>query len=450
VNWLLAFQACNACNFTIGLGAPLILTARYLKASEEQIGILNGIAPLMVALQLFATNWMVRLGYRRMMLMGWSTRSFMLLLITPLPFLVGAIPEAVLSWALIVPIFLFNLFRGLASGAWLPWLKALLPEGERGKYLAREQVTMNVSGFLTLQLCAAVLGESPGPFQFSILFVLAWGAGMASVFFLKRAPEIMPGADGSEKERSFGEVLKGTLRVLRHAPFRAATLFGGLHVFALAALPGFLVIYVREDLGWSEGGTMQLQSMTTVGVLITALVWGALCERYGSRPVLRLTLWGQLTLLTFWIAAAAALPVSTMPALLTVFFLWGSLSSAQAIAQTRLTLDTSPPEDVTLSMPVYQVCLAVASGAGPMIWGVILDRLRHPPTNAEVYDPAGPYSVGFLVFFGAALALLFVAHLLLSRVRERSSFSTGRMILNVGWDWPTRVLSPIMIRRKGE
>lgn len=449
VNWLLAFQACNACNFTIGLGAPLIVTARHLGASEEQIGLLNALSPLMVGLQLLVTNWMVRLGYRRMMLMGWGTRSFMLLLIVPLPFLAGVLPQAFLSWAIIIPIFLFNVFRGLASGAWLPWLKTLLPEGERGRYLAREQITMNLSGFLTLIFCGAVLGRDPGALQFSLLFVVAWLAGMASVWFLRKAPEVMPGETEGECERSLRERLGAFSRIIRHRPFRAATRFTTVHTIAVSAIPGFLVIYVAEDLDWTTGAVMKLQSLTTVGVALTAIVWGALCERYGSRPVLRVALTGQLALLTFWIASASGLPVATLPALVIAFLCWGSLSAAQAISQTRLILDTSPPDDVTLSLPLYQVFVALAGGGAPLVWGMVLNRLRHPVGEGIPPDPTGAFSFAFLVFFGGCMMIGLIGHALLSSVRERSAFSTGRMLLNVAWDWPTRVVSPMLVKRRG-
>jgi hypothetical protein len=374
----------------------------------------------------------------------------MLLLIVPLPFLVGVLDEWLLSWALIVPIFLFNLFRGLASGAWLPWLRALLPEGERGRYLAREQITMNLSGFLTLILCGYVLGRDPGPIQFSMLFLLAWAAGMASVWFLRKAPEVMPGETEGARERTFSELLTAAGRIVRHKPFRASTLFATIHTFAISAVPGFLVIYVAEDLKWPTGAVMKLQSLTTVGVMFTAIFWGALSERYGSRPVLRVALTGQLALLTFWIASAGGLPVAVTPALIAVFLIWGSLSAAQAISQTRLTLDTSPPDDVTLSLPIYQVFVAFAGGGAPLIWGIVLHRLRAGVEPASTLEVAGSASFAFLVFFGGCMALGLISHALLSRVRERTSFSTGRMLLNVAFDWPTRILSPMMFKRKDE
>jgi MFS family permease len=158
---LLAFQACNACNFTIALGAPLVLAARHIGATEFHIGIMNALPVLLIALQLLATNLVDRLGYRRLMLMGWSARSFMLLLIAPLPMLTGIVPPWVLILGMIIPIMGFSAIRGFASGAWLPWLTAVLPPEQRGLYLGKEQRTMNVSGLATLLLCGILPRRKP-------------------------------------------------------------------------------------------------------------------------------------------------------------------------------------------------------------------------------------------------------------------------------------------------
>jgi MFS family permease len=426
VNWLLAFQACNACNFTIGLGAPLILTARYLQAGEDVIGVLSAISPLMVALQLFTTNLMERFGYRRLMLMGWGTRSFMLLLIAPLPFLVGVVDPLILSWAIVLPIFLFNVFRGIASGAWLPWLSALLPEAERGRFLGREQVTMNLSSLVTLLFCGWVLGTEPGPWQFSILFMCAWAAGMLSVWFLRKAPEIFPKESKSGAGRSRAEMFGSARRCWEYQPFRSATLFGAVYMLALASVPGFLVLYVTEDLDWSQGWMMKLQSATTIGVLLTALAWGKLTELYGSRPVLRVALSGQLVLLVAWMASAVGLPVAN-PAVLTILFLlWGCFSAAQAISQTRLVLGSSPAGDVTMAMPIYQMFIAVSGGISPLLWGYALKWLRDGEASVS-----GAASVGFLVFFAISLVLGFFAQWMLSQIREPKASRTFRMIKSV-------------------
>ncbi|MEO8377237.1 MAG: MFS transporter, partial [Candidatus Sumerlaeota bacterium] len=213
--WFLRFQAWNSCNFTIAIGAPMVLTARYLGANEFHIGIMTALPVLLTALQLFATNFVERLGFRRIMLMGWSTRSFMLLLISPLPFIAHAIsPEhrVYLVWAMIFSIGGYATIRGLVSGSWLPWLTAVLPVSQRGNYLGREQRTMNLSAFITLVLSSWFLGDKPGDWRYAVLFVVAWLAGMGSVHYLGKAEDTPPTSKHDAPRRRLPDLMKGVRR----------------------------------------------------------------------------------------------------------------------------------------------------------------------------------------------------------------------------------------------
>ena len=68
------FSAFNALSFQIVLASPMILYAKSLGASATVIGIIAGMMPLLVIFQIPAASHINRIGYRRFVLGGWSTR----------------------------------------------------------------------------------------------------------------------------------------------------------------------------------------------------------------------------------------------------------------------------------------------------------------------------------------------------------------------------------------
>ena len=76
------FQAFNAVSWQICLGSPLILFARELGAPAVVLGLLAGLAPLTSMLQLLVAPHAERIGYRRLLLSGWSARVTTLIFLT--------------------------------------------------------------------------------------------------------------------------------------------------------------------------------------------------------------------------------------------------------------------------------------------------------------------------------------------------------------------------------
>lgn len=436
VRWLWMFQAFNAFNFTIALGAPLVLLARMLGAGESAIGILIALSPFLLILQLTATNYADRWGYRRLMLAGWSTRSFMLLLVVPLPLLLGRLPSWVLVTGLMIPMVLFNLVRGFAAGAWLPWLTQLIPEGSRGRFLGFEQMIINISATLTLLACGWFLGHSPEGWRYSVIFAAAWAGGMVSVIFLRKAPSKMPYSGLPPARRKLGDVKAALRRAWAHTPLRRTARYAALVTFAISAIPGFLILFLRDELQWSEGKIVLLQAVSPVGCLLTAVFWGRLSDQAGSRPILRVTLTGLFLLTVFWAFCALGVLHPRPWAVAAIYLLWGVFGVGHTIPQLRLVLDSCPPDEITVGMSAYQVLVSVTGGVAPVLWGYLLENLRYLQSVGRMNGLNG-----FAFFFTICGILLIGSHFFLGRIRESHALGTGRLLVQMFWEWPLRVLS---------
>jgi MFS family permease len=291
---LLLFQALNAVNFTIALGAPMVLTARYLGADESIVGLLISLTPFLATLQIFGANIADRWGYRKLMVVGWASRAFMLLPAIAAPLLIGRVAPGILIWIFFAALFAFNAIRGVSGCAWFPWLKMLIPEEGRGYYLGLEQRVINFCVLITLIVAGSILSGTPAGWHYSIVFCLSWAAGIYSAFILAKVPDQRP-SDVSNREpldlRAMRLVIR---RIWAHKPYRRIIRFGVLHSFAYMAFPGFLVLYLRNGLGWSDGVVLIVSSALTFGIMLTAVAMGQLSDRAGSRPLMRLATLGMM------------------------------------------------------------------------------------------------------------------------------------------------------------
>lgn len=440
VRWLLAFQVFNAFNFTLVLGAPVVLTARYIGASESEIGLMNAMMPLMVSLQLLGTLAVGWLGYRRTMVWGWGLRSFSLLIIVPLPFLVGNARSETLVLLMLLGILGFTSIRGVASAAWFPWLSNLLPEGKRGNFLGMEQRVMNASAFIALIACGWFLGDNPAPWQYSMMFVFAWLAGLGSVGMLLRVPETGAGLRRAESpRRKISQFWPAVRRVLSHKPFRRTLLYVCAFSLAMMAQPVFLVLYLREGIQFGEGMILKLQAGATLGVLTTAVFWGRLTDKIGSRPLLRICDIGIFSTIGFWLVCALGGFSPSVPLAFTVFFAGGIFIAAHAVSQTRLLFGCCPEDVLTFAMALFQVIVSLCGATAPILFGLVLEKMLENSSAAP-----GPRSIPFAVLFGSFIIVGIVSQFLLSHVPDPKRVPTRRVLLGVLYGWPMRILSGLM------
>jgi MFS family permease len=118
---LYVFAVFNALSYQPILGSPMVLFAKSLGASATVLGILAGMMPLLVITQIPAAKFVGRVGYRRFILAGWSVRVALIFLVALLPLTGGFLDRATQLVLLLALLLAFNVSRGIASAAWLPW-----------------------------------------------------------------------------------------------------------------------------------------------------------------------------------------------------------------------------------------------------------------------------------------------------------------------------------------
>src|SRR5688572_27213230 len=249
------FAAFNALSFQVVLASPMILYAKSLGASATVLGIIAGMMPLLVIFQIPAASHVNRVGYRRFVLAGWSTRVLFIFFIALVP-LAGVFLTPPNRLALLLALlFCFNLSRGISSCAWLPWITALVPPALRGKYLVRDAGVQNVASFITFLVAAGTLAGKTQPWQFSVLFAFSAVMGATSLVLLKKMPDVPP-----PDEPAVSTTRVPWLEMARHRPFRKLLRTVVAWSVASGGITAFTVAFLKAEAGMSEGKILLISS----------------------------------------------------------------------------------------------------------------------------------------------------------------------------------------------
>jgi len=400
-----SFQALNAISYTIALGSPLTLFARELGASASVLGLIVAFTPLLAMLQLIVAPYAARVGYRPVVMRGWTGRVSTLVLMCGLPWLAPLVSREVSIIAIVASMFVFNLLRGYAAGSWLPWMTALIPRGSRARFLTRDRTFTALSSVAALGVSGSILAGEHTALGYSVMFGLSFLAGGASLYFLNRIPR-SPYVAGPT-----GQAIKPAVpwrTILRDRGFMTYAGFGfGVQLIAAAA-GTFVIVFVREEIGLADGLILQLAAIGQ-GVSMLALWYGRRrLDLRGSKPFIALALGWLVFYFVMWLAMAGRIIPGALIVAPILMAAHGFGAGLLDLASTRMLMNMGGDRSGSSQyFSIYQAGSNLASGLAPLMWGLALDGMRGGAMNR------------YFVFFGAEIALVLIMALVLTRVRER-------------------------------
>lgn len=401
------FAFCNAINFQIATGTPVILYAKSLGASATVLGILSALLSLFTFLQLFAGGYLAKFGYRKFMLGGWGLRTTMVFALSVVPLLsfIDAPTKVALVLLLLV---VFAIMRGIAMGVWLPWITELLPVNQRGAYLSREQMSVHSGSLAALGFSAITLQFLPHPARYSVVFLLSAFAGVTSLFALRKMPDAEMGNAVSTSSHPVP-----WKAIVQFPPFQKLLLFTGFWCVATSSLGTFTVAYTRESLHFPESRIIYLSLCTFAGALATLPFTARLLHQVGAKNALRLSTFLTAVTVAGWLGLAANILPGTwwMVALLNGLF--GMTTSNFAVANATLAMGVMPPMGRNHFFALFTVTTSALTGFAPIFFGILLDAFRQ--TAGQI----GAWSVNhYSLYFLLIAALILVTTLLVSVLHE--------------------------------
>ena len=405
------FAFFNALTFQIIIGTPLFLYAKSIGASSTVLGLLAAATPLMTMLQLPAAKYLPVFGYRRFVLMGWSARTVIIFFVALIP-LLGFLDNATKLTLLVFCILVFNMMRGAASAAWMPWIALLIPEEARARFLSRDQIFMYGGSLLALLVSALMIGGEVSVYEFSLVFLLSGLAGGVALYFIKKIPDVHA-PEAMEKSA----VAVPWRTIFFYPPFFALLLFNMLFVFEVGSLGVFTVQYLRDLPGFNDSVVLYLSCLSFVGSLLVLPFVGRLLDRFGNKVVLfvSLLLFGSVILGWFCLAAGLLSPNSGV--VFMVNLLGGIAGAGFNVANSRMAFAVMPQMGRDHFFALFSVITSLGLGASPVLWGISLDYIG----AFEVVTGAFHWhchSIYFAVLFGLNILTLLQVRRLHERVAE--------------------------------
>ncbi len=332
--------------------------------------------------------------------------------------------------ALIVVFIISASMGSLVGISWMSWVQEWVPQRLRGKYFgARNRVLQicTVSYILALAWVLDALQNSK--FAFQLVIGGAVLLRVVSIYMLYTGTRRTPEAP-REAARPIGEQWQELKQAKAFFWFIA---FGMAWGFAANCFGAFYPVFMYQQLKLSILNVAFFQALASIGAALSYPAWGHLCDRFGNKPVMMFCLiaWQLQNFLWCFITPENSWLLYGMWAFGGLSSFAGLWSAGFILGLFNLQLKLIPPSAKTLAISIYLAATSLATAAGPIVGGYVLQLLLD-----HGVEPTTAYHRLFLVQPVVALA----ASLLLLRVAEPAA---SRLSTVVGAMRNVRTLSAI-------
>ncbi|MGE5530532.1 MAG: MFS transporter [Bacteroidota bacterium] len=427
--WQGAHHAFNATFTSLTFFGPVfLLFLSELGLPKAQMGLLLSLFPFCGLLALGFAPVATRLGRKRVFLTCYGARKVVVLGLFLLPWVLVRFGHTGGLVYLIGIVSVFGILRALAETGWYAWSQEIVPDRVRGRFSAVTTVLATLASSAALALAGYVIKHRAGLDGFLLLIGVGTAAGVIGVLVLLMVPGGRPQPATAESDTHWAQMREA----LRDRNF---TLYlAGLACVTVGTLLylSFLPLFLKERLGVAPGVVVTLETAVMIGGGISALLWGGLADRVGSRPVLMpaagLTILIPLGWLLLPRTAAHLVPLCAI-----LYFVHGVAYNGVAIGAGRLLLNgVIPPQQSTAYTALYYAWLGLVGGGAPLLAGAVLQGFG--PWQAHL----GVVTLdGHSILFALAALLVVAGAVCYARVRPDDRYRT-RDVLH----WITARLSP--------
>lgn len=403
----LIFAVFNALCFEIVGGRILYLFARQIGASAVQIGIVASLLPFAGVVLFGVAPFVRRFGPRRILLVGWSSRTLVACGLLTLPTIVQRYGSSCATHSLIAIMAVFYLCRTLGLASWLPLVQGVVPPRIRGKFIGKQMIIVSLSVIFVSVLTAIYLIGATDLSPFLGIFSFGILCGAISISILFGIPSI-EGTDEPILDDFWGKALFP----LRDREYRNFLLFAVSLQLVAAGLPPFMVLFLKESLHLSSSGVVFFTAVESFGALLSLLWWGPAIDRHGSKPFMGLALLGWGAILVLW-AVMPSDPWARFTIVPFAAMAGGAFSAGLITANSRLNMNLIPWEQNASYAAASQMCTGLAAGISPLIGGLIVRSME-----GRVFH-CGPIALdNYRVFFLYSSLMLSIPIVLRTRINE--------------------------------
>jgi len=408
--WLIAGDALNMAFVLLTFAGPVfLLFLDELGLDNAQIGFLLSLIPFCSIIAPFVASYIARRGYKRMFLTFRFSRKFIIALLLLTPVILAQFGADVAFYWVSVVLFCFAIVRAIGETAGFPWRKEVVPDSIRGKFSAINSMSTTAASILVTAGAGYLIDRGTGLNRFMILIAMGAGLGLVSIWAFRHIPGGAPvPGDGAGARH-----LKEMGQTLQDREFVIFLLALGLVEIGGTAVIAFIPLFMKSQVGLSEGLVVLLSVGTYAGSLLSSFLWGWTADRYGSKPIMQSSQSLMLLLPLAWFMMPRGSQWSA-PLALGIAFGAGIAILAWQISWARyLYVNATPAEKKTPYMAVFFAWFGLVSGFGPLLAGQILELSKNIEGRFLIFT-LDPYTPLFILSF----ILLAAGFLTVSRLRS--------------------------------
>jgi MFS family permease len=431
-----AFQVFNTMSYTIVLSTPMILYFKKLGASATVLGIVLALPALLNILQIPAARFVEAMGYRAFVLYGWTVRAAFVLAMAGVALLPEKINSLTRIALLLLLLFAYNASRGISLCGFLPWVTQWIPEGVRGRYVSRDQMSSALATLGAMILALFYLLRPEAKYAYGLLFFASFVTAIISLWFLLRIPDVpVPPSSKTTERVPYKEMLL-------HPPFFKLLVYNAVFLVAQAGAGVFWIPLLRDSFAATD--SLILGMMVLSSAVSAACLWafGHLVDRVGSRPFLGLATLVFVLHLSCWCSVAARVLSFNLGTIFLIQFTAAISISLFNLANTRLVMATVPAMGRSHFFALYTVVTSLVSGVFPIFWGMLLDALAGWGISWSRWQ-WNQYSIAY----AAVAVITIVALALRNALSEPRAMTTDAFLRELFVETPSRAISRILARR---
>ena len=277
------YECFNSVTWVVVLGAPMLLYFQRLGASATVLALASGLAPAFSTLQIPAARYVEKIGYRRMVVGGWTARSLFIVGMTAVTFIPGYLPPTANIVLMLLLMGGFTLLRGVSLCGILPWFTHIVPETRRGEFLAKDQIASSVAAVASLVFFSWITAGRERWYSLGMLYAIATVSAFVSVRFLRLVPDVPV-----EKSNPNPAPLPWR-EMFFYPPFQHFMRYTVLVNMVLGASAVFWVRFFRISLRQTDSHILLVGALTTLVMALALWLVSEIIDRTGSRPALTLS-----------------------------------------------------------------------------------------------------------------------------------------------------------------
>lgn len=402
---------------TLATGPFLIAYALMFGAGNIAIGFLGSIAFIGNLMHLLSA-YLIEQGKTPKQIsifFIWLSRPFYLIS-AGLAFFAGH------TWALyaLLTCFAANYMIGsIGGGAWLPWMKALVPPKIMGRFFSHRFKYMMIAKMLFYGLGAGVIyvfeKELPTHiiYAYSILLLVSFFIGIYSIIFLSRVQNV-PVA--YQKTDSFG---KKALKTFKNESFRRILVFLGSLNFAINFVTPFFTVFMLKALNIPMPFVIILTLISQTTHAFTVKYWGKMADKKNCESILYKSIPVFMGCILLF-GACSYIPNGTavLGMLGLIHILLGIGQSAITLGMNNISLLHFPKEDASIYLSVNSVFKASASAIGSIVAGTLLNGFDAFGGYISHETALNGNAVSWSLFFLTGMLLCALSFPLLTKVQK--------------------------------